>query len=142
MSRLQNWSIKIHDMAEMVHKCTVDLSTKISLSQIVPVTSSNATLIYPASRHNPVQEHGQIVIDICLCEIVRKLLEIQYRLRNLKAVRVDSTVRVLSQAEFLCEKGTDVKPRANELARFAEVRRRKTSLNTISQFRYGLNGLV
>ena len=90
----------------------------------------------------PVQEHGQIVIDIWLCEIVRKLLEIQYRLRNLKAVRVNSTVRVLSQAEFLCEKGTDVKPRANELARFAEVRRRKTSLNTISQFRYGLNGLV
>jgi hypothetical protein len=67
----------------------------------------------------PVQKHGQIVIDIWLCEIVRKLLEIQYRLRNLKAVRVNSTVRVLSQAEFLCEKG-----------------------NTISQFRYGLNGLV
>ena len=40
----------------------------------------------------PVQEHGQIVIDICLCEIVRKLLEIQYRLRNLKTVRVDGTV--------------------------------------------------
>ena len=47
----------------------------------------------------PVQEHGQIVIDISLCEIVRKLFEIQYRLRNLKALRVDSTVRVLSQAE-------------------------------------------
>ena len=54
-----------------------------------------------------------------LCEIVRKLLEIQYRLRNLKTVRVDGTVRILSQAEFLCEKG-----------------------NAISQFRYGLNGLV
>jgi hypothetical protein len=67
----------------------------------------------------PVQKHGQIVIDIRLREIFRKLLEIQYRLRNLKAVRVNSTVRVLSQAEFLCEKG-----------------------NTIPQFRYGLNGLV
>jgi hypothetical protein len=52
----------------------------------------------------PVQEHGQIVIDIWLCEIVRKLLEIQYRLRNLKAVRVDSTVRVLSQAELFSKK--------------------------------------
>ena len=67
----------------------------------------------------PVQEHGQIVIDVLLGEFVRQLLEIQYRLRNLKTVRVDSTVRVLSQAEFLCEKG-----------------------DTISQFRYGLNGLV
>ena len=63
-------------------------------------------------------------------------------LRNLKTVRVDGTVRILSQAEFLCEKGTDAKPSANELARFTEVRRRKTSLNAISQFRYGLNGLV
>ena len=67
----------------------------------------------------PVQEHGQIVIDVLLGEFVRQLLEIQYRLRNLKTVRVDSTVRVLSQAEFLCEKG-----------------------NTIPKFRYGLNGLV
>jgi len=46
----------------------------------------------------PVQEHGQIVIDICLREFVRKLLEIQYRLRNLQTIGVDSTVRVLSQA--------------------------------------------
>ena len=67
----------------------------------------------------PVQEHGQIVIDVLLGEFIRQLLEIQYRLRNLKTVRVDSTVRILSQAEFLCEKG-----------------------DTISQFRYGLNGLV
>ena len=52
----------------------------------------------------PVQEHSQIVIDICLCEIVRKFLEIQYRLRNLQAIGVDRTVRVLSQAEFLSEK--------------------------------------
>ena len=35
---------------------------------------------------------------------VMKLFEIQYRLRNLKAVRVDSTVRVLSQAEFLVKR--------------------------------------
>jgi len=52
----------------------------------------------------PVQEHGQIVIDICLREFVRKLLEIQYRLRNLQTIGVDSTVRVLSQAEFLSKK--------------------------------------
>lgn len=39
----------------------------------------------------PVQKHSQIVIDICLGEIVRKLLDIQFRLRNLKAIRLDST---------------------------------------------------
>ena len=66
-----------------------------------------------------VQKHSQIFIDICLCKIVRKLLKIQDRLRDLQAIGVDSTVRVLSQAEFLSEKG-----------------------NTISQFGYGLNGLV
>ena len=49
----------------------------------------------------PVQEHSQIVIDICLCEIVRKLLKIQDRLRDFQAIGVDCTVRVLSQAEFL-----------------------------------------
>ena len=35
-----------------------------------------------------VQQHNQIVIDICLCEIVRKLSQIQYRLRNLQAIGV------------------------------------------------------
>ena len=67
----------------------------------------------------PVQEHRQIVIDICLCKIVRELLKIQYRLRNLQAIRVDSTVRVLSQAEFLSKKR-----------------------NAIAVFWYGLNRLV
>ena len=52
----------------------------------------------------PVQEHCQVVVDVFLGEFVRKLLEIQCRLRNLQAVIVDRTVRVLSQAEFLCEK--------------------------------------
>ena len=37
----------------------------------------------------PVQEHSLIVIDICLCKIVRELLKIQYRLRNLQAIGVD-----------------------------------------------------
>ena len=48
----------------------------------------------------PVQEHGQIVIDICLCKIVRELLKIQYRLRNLQAVGVDRTVRILCETQF------------------------------------------
>ena len=67
----------------------------------------------------PVQEHRQIVVNICLCEIVRKLLKIQYSLGNLQAVIVDSTVRILSQAELLCEKR-----------------------NSFFEFRNGLNGLV
>ena len=66
-----------------------------------------------------VQKHSQIFIDICLCKIVRKLLKIQYRLRDLQAIGVDSTVRVLSQAEFLCKKR-----------------------NSLCESRHGLNGLV
>jgi hypothetical protein len=49
----------------------------------------------------PVQEHGQIVIDICLREFVRKLFQMQYRLRNLQAIGVDGTVRILSKRSFL-----------------------------------------
>ena len=67
----------------------------------------------------PVQKHRQVIFDVFLGEIVRQLVEIQHSLRNLQSVVIDSTIRVLSQAEFLCEKG-----------------------NTIPKFRYGLNGLV
>ena len=52
----------------------------------------------------PVQKHSQVFIDISLRIIVRKLLKIQDRLRDLQAIGVDSTVRVLSQAEFLSKK--------------------------------------
>ena len=90
----------------------------------------------------PAQEHRQVVIDICLCEIVRKFLEIQYRLSNFQTVMIDTSVSILSQTEFLCKKRTDAKPRANELTRFAEVRRRKTLLNSLCESRHGLNGLV
>ena len=81
----------------------------------------------------PVQEHSQIVIDICLCKIVRELLKIQYRLRNLQTIGVDSTISVLSQPEFLCEKRTDAKPSAiRARLGMAEVRRRKTELIAIA----------
>ena len=91
----------------------------------------------------PVQEHRQIVIDICLCKIVRELLKIQYRLRNLQAIGVDRTVRILSQAEFLSKKRTDAKQSAIQACLvMAEVRRRKTKLNAIAVSWYGLNRLV
>ena len=60
----------------------------------------------------PVQEHSQVVIDICLGKFVGKLSQIQYRLRNLQTIGVDSTVSVLSQTEFLCKQRTDAKPSA------------------------------
>ena len=50
---------------------------------------------------------------------IRKFAKIQHSLRDLQAIGVDSTVRVLSQAEFLSEKG-----------------------NSFFEFRNGLNGLV
>lgn len=67
----------------------------------------------------PVQEHRQVALNICLREIVRELVKIQYGLGNLQAVVIDSTIRVLSQAEFLCKKR-----------------------NSFFEFRNGLNGLV
>ena len=91
----------------------------------------------------PVQKHSQVFIDISLRKIVRKFLKIQYRLRNLQAIGVDSTVRVLSQTEFLCKKRTDAKPSAIQACLvMAEVRRRKTTLNSLCESRHGLNGLV
>ena len=83
----------------------------------------------------PMKKHSQIFIDISLRKIVRKLLKIQYRLRNSQAIGVDSTVRILSQAEFLCEKGTDAKPSAIQACLvMAEERRRKTKLDAIAVF--------
>jgi hypothetical protein len=55
---------------------------------------------------------------------------------------IDTSVSILSQTEFLCKQRTDAKPRANELTRFAEVRRRKTLLNAFLEFRNGFNRLV
>ena len=49
----------------------------------------------------PVQEHGQIVIDICLCKVVRKLPEIQHGLGYLQPVVVDTAVGILGQTKFL-----------------------------------------
>ena len=91
----------------------------------------------------PVQEHRQIVVDVFLIEIVRQLVKIQHSLRNLQSVVIDSTVRVLSQAEFLSEKRTDAKPSVIQACLvMTEVRRRKTKLNSFFEFRNGLNGLV
>ena len=91
----------------------------------------------------PVQEHSQIVIDICLCEIVRKFLKIRDCLSNLQTIGVDRTVRVLGQAEFLSKKRTDAKPSAiRARLGMAEVRRRKTELIAIAVSWYGLNRLV
>lgn len=67
----------------------------------------------------PFQEHRQIVINVSLGKIVRELVEIQHSLRNLQSVVIDSTIRVLSQAEFFGKKR-----------------------NAITVFRYGFNRLV
>ena len=82
----------------------------------------------------PVQEHSQVVIDICLGKFVGKLSQI---------LGVDSTVSVLSQTEFLCKQRTDAKPSAIQ-ARLvmAEVRRRKTELNAFLKFGNSFNRLV
>lgn len=109
----------------MVHKGIIYLSTKNSISQTVTVNhqgakAENVILIMRDAVAIPA-EHRQVVVDICLGKFVRKLLEILYRLRNLKAIRVDSTVRVLSQAEFLCKKRKAVPEFRHNLNRLVQV---------------------
>ncbi len=87
----------------------------------------------------PVQEHRQIVIDICLCEIVRKLLKIQNSLGDLQAVVVDTAVGILSQTKFF-GKPTPNREKSQACLRsalplglsknYSEVRRRKTKLES------------
>ena len=56
----------------------------------------------------PVQKIRKIPVNIFLGKVIRKLAKIQHSLRDLQAIGVDSTVRVLSQAEFLSEKGNAI----------------------------------
>ena len=77
----------------------------------------------------PVQKHRQIVFDIFLGEIVRQLVKIQHSLRNLQSVVIDSTIRVLSQAEFF-RKPTPNREKSQACLDYSEVRRRKTKLES------------
>ena len=89
-----------------------------------------------------VHEHRQIVLDVCLCEVVRELVKIQHSLSNLQSVVIDSTIRVLSPAGFLCKKRTDTKSRAIQTRLvMAEVPGRKTKLNAFLKFRNSFNRL-
>ena len=51
-----------------------------------------------------VQKSRKIPVNIFLGKVIRKFAKIQHGLRDLQAIGVDSTVRVLSHAEFLSEK--------------------------------------
>ena len=69
----------------------------------------------------PVQEHRQIAVNVSLGKIVRKFLEIQYRLRNLQAIRVDRTIRILCKAEFLSKKRNTLPEFGNSFNRPVQV---------------------
>lgn len=77
----------------------------------------------------PVQKHRQIVIDICLCKVIRKFLKIQYGLGYLQAVVVDTAVGILGQTNFL-GKLTPNREESQTCLNFSEVRRRKTKLKS------------
>jgi len=51
----------------------------------------------------PAQEHRQVIVDVVLGEVVRKLLEVQHCLRDLQAIIINATVGILSQTELLCK---------------------------------------
>ena len=90
----------------------------------------------------PVQEHSQIVIDIRLGEIVRELLKVQYRLRDLQTIVIDTTVGILSQTQLFCKKRTDAKPSVIQTCLvMAEKRRRKTRLNAFLKLGNSFNRL-
>ena len=60
-------------------------------------------------------------------KFIRKFPLIQNRLRNLQVIGVDRTVRILSQAEFLC-KPMPNREESQAYLDSSEVRRRKTKL--------------
>jgi hypothetical protein len=71
---------------------------------VVVLQSKHGMLEMRNSVTVPVQEHRQIVIDICLCKVIRKFLKIQYGLGYLQTVVVDTAVGILGQTKFFSEK--------------------------------------
>ena len=67
---------------------------------VVVLQSKHGMLEMRNSVTVPVQKHRQIVIDICLCKVIRKFLKIQYGLGYLQAVVVDTAVGILGQTKF------------------------------------------
>ena len=51
-----------------------------------------------------LQECRQIVVDVCLCELLRQLLEKQHCLSNLQAIVIDTAVCILCQTQLFSEK--------------------------------------
>ena len=66
-----------------------------------------------------LQECRQIVVDVCLCELLRQLLEKQHCLSNLQAIVIDTAVCILCQTQLFSEKR-----------------------NAVTEFGYGRNCLV
>ena len=107
---------------------------------VVALQSKHGMLEMRNSVTVPVQEHRQIVIDICLCKVIRKFLKIQYGLGYLQAVVVDTAVGILGQTKFLGKQRTDAKPSAIQACLvMAEVRRRKTKLDAFLKFGNSFN---
>ena len=51
-----------------------------------------------------LQECRQIVVDVCLCELIRQLLEKQHCLSNFQAIVIDTVVCILCQTQHFSEK--------------------------------------
>ena len=70
---------------------------------VVVLQSKHGMLEMRDSVAVPVQEHRQIVVNICLRKVVGKFPEIQYGLSNLQTVVVDTAVGILGQTKFFCK---------------------------------------
>ena len=50
-----------------------------------------------------IQQRGEISLNVILCKIVRQFLEVQYSLRNLELVVIDTVLSTLSDTQFFIE---------------------------------------
>lgn len=69
----------------------------------------------------PVQKHEEIVINVFLGELFRKLVHMQDCLRNLHTIVIDSSCGVLSKTEFLGEQRHTVPESADRLNRLIHI---------------------
>ena len=71
---------------------------------VVGLQSENHVLEEGQAATVFVQECRQIVVDVCLCELIRQLFEKQHCLSNFQAIVIDTAVCILCQTQFLSKK--------------------------------------
>lgn len=66
------------------------------------------------------KECGQVVVDVCLCELIWQLFEEQHCLSNLQAIIINTVVCILCQTQFLSKKRNAVPECGNSRDRLVQ----------------------